>query len=194
MGWRSAWRCGMGTSGVWKDGGESNRGAQATGSSVRTITAPHVHVIQTRSPATPPSRSPRPLTSERERLLELGLHLRPRLRTPARCSITRRTRFMRSQGCERRALVTGSSLGGQRTYAVSATPMRKTSHATNQDERHPGLRKLIPPPETVVLPIIGRTPTPIVPRTMSARAIFVQVVIVITLPSLRDREALIPAS
>jgi hypothetical protein len=72
--------------------------------------------------------------------------------------------------------------------------MRKINHATNQDERHPGLRKLIPPPETVVLPIIGRTPTPIVPRTMSARAIFVQVVIVITLPSLRDREALIPAS
>jgi hypothetical protein len=90
--------------------------------------------------------------------------------------------------------VTGPSLGGQRTYAVSATPMRKISHAANQDERHPGLRKLIPPPETVVLPIIGRTPTPIVPRTMSARAIFVQVVIVITLPSLRDREALIPAS
>ena len=94
------------------------------------------------------------------------------------CNITCRTRLMRSQGCKARALGTGSSLGGQRTYAVSATPMRKTSHATNQDERHPGLRKLIAPPEAVVLPIIGRTPTPIVPRTMSARAIFVQVVIV----------------
>ena len=66
-------------------------------------------------------------------------------------------------------------------YAVSATPTRKTSHATNQEERHPGPRKLIPPPEPVVLPIIGRTPTPIVPRTVSARAIFVQVVIVIAL-------------
>jgi hypothetical protein len=66
-------------------------------------------------------------------------------------------------------------------YAVSATPTRKTSHATNQEERHPGLRKLIPPPEAVVLPIIGRTPTPIVPRTVSARAILVQVVIVIAL-------------
>jgi hypothetical protein len=70
--------------------------------------------------------------------------------------------------------IRGSSRGGQRTYAVSATPIMKTSHATNQDERHPGLRKLIPPPEAVVLPIIGRTPTPTVPRTVSARAIFVQ--------------------
>jgi len=75
-----------------------------------------------------------------------------------------------------------SSRGGQRTYAVSATPMRKTSHATNHDERHPGLRKLIPPPGAVVLPIIGRRPTPIVPRTVTVRAIFVQVVIVIALP------------
>jgi hypothetical protein len=60
--------------------------------------------------------------------------------------------------------------------------MRKTSHATNHDERHPGLRKLIPPPGAVVLPIIGRRPTPIVPRTVTVRAIFVQVVIVIALP------------
>jgi len=63
---------------------------------------------------------------------------------------------------------------GQRTYAVSATPIMKTSHATNQDERHPGLRNLIPPLEAVVLPTIGRTPTPRMPRTVSARAIFVQ--------------------
>src|SRR5690242_15118482 len=83
-------------------------------------------------------------------------------------------------------LVTGSLRGDQRMYAVSATPTRKTSHATNQEERHPGPRKLIPPPEPVVLPIIGRTPTPIVPRTVSARTIFVQVVIVIALLSLRD--------
>src|SRR5713101_2469674 len=32
--------------------------AQATGSNARTTTAPHVHVIQTRSPSTPSSRSP----------------------------------------------------------------------------------------------------------------------------------------
>jgi len=65
--------------------------------------------------------------------------------------------------------------GDQRPYAVSATPIRKTIHATNQEDRHPELRKLIPPPEAVVLPIIGRTPTPMVPRTVSMRAIFVQV-------------------
>ena len=70
--------------------------------------------------------------------------------------------------------------------------MRKTSHANNQDERHPALRKLIPPPGAVVLPIIGRTPIPIVPRTVRVMAIFVQVDIVIALPSLRDREALVP--
>src|SRR5262245_33576420 len=71
-------------------------------------------------------------------------------------------------------------------------PMRKISHATNQDERHPALRKLIPPPGAVVLPIIGRTPIPIVPRTVRVMAIFVQVDIVIALPSLRDCEALVP--
>jgi hypothetical protein len=75
---------------------------------------------------------------------------------------------------------------------VSATPTRKTSHATNQDERHPELRKLIPPPEDVVRPIIGRTPTPIVPRTMSVRAIFVHVDIALS-RSLhwRDREVIV---
>ena len=60
----------------------------------------------------------------------------------------------------------------------------KTIHATNQDERHPGLRNLISPPDAVVRPIIGMTPTPTVPRTVSARAIFVQVAIVIVLSSL----------
>jgi hypothetical protein len=70
--------------------------------------------------------------------------------------------------------IRGSSRGGQRTYAVSATPIMKTSHATNQEERHPGVRNLTSPPDAVVLPIIGRTPTPTVPRTVSARAIFVQ--------------------
>jgi hypothetical protein len=83
---------------------------------------------------------------------------------------------------------TGSRGEGQRTYAVSATPIMKTSHATNQDERHPGLRNLISPPDAVVRPIIGMTPTPTVPRTVSARAIFVQVAIVIVLSSLRDRD------
>jgi len=75
---------------------------------------------------------------------------------------------------------------------VSATPIRKTIHASNQEERHPGLRKLIPPPEAVVLPIIGRTPTPIVPRTVSVRAIFVHVDIA-SLLSLhcRDRETVV---
>ena len=83
---------------------------------------------------------------------------------------------------------TGSRGEGQRTYAVSATPIMKTIHATNQDERHPGLRNLISPPDAVVRPIIGMTPTPTVPRTVSARAIFVQVAIVIVLSSLRDRD------
>jgi len=82
--------------------------------------------------------------------------------------------------------------GGQRTYAVSATPIRKTIHATNQEERHPELRKLIPPRESGVLPIIGRTPTPIVPRTVSVRAILVHVDIGSSLSlHWRDREAIV---
>jgi hypothetical protein len=75
-----------------------------------------------------------------------------------------------------------SSRGGQRTYAVSATPMRKTSHATNHDERHPGLRKLIPPARGCCPTNHREEATPIVPRTVTVRAIFVQVVIVIALP------------
>jgi hypothetical protein len=79
---------------------------------------------------------------------------------------------MRSQGCQRRALE--ARLGRSANIRCE----RNTDHEDkprHQPRRTPSwLRKLIPPPEAVVLPIIGRTPTPTVPRTVSARAIFVQ--------------------
>src|SRR6185503_18086245 len=65
--------------------GESSRGAQRTGSNIRTIAAPHVHVIQTRSP---PSSSPQSLVLEDEgfeRRAEAGAR-RHSITWSARCS------------------------------------------------------------------------------------------------------------
>jgi hypothetical protein len=122
------------------------------------MASPHVHVIHGCAVQSSPTRQSRDRRSDdvpggRRRGLRVG--------PPAELSalpdrVAREPRSKRV--CSHRAQdavdaepgmpeagIRGSSRGGQRTYAVSATPIMKTSHATNQDERHPGRRKLIPP-------------------------------------------------